>query len=383
MSGVPWGGSEELWSQAAVRLAQDDHEVSASVVWWPQLSRNVEEIEKQGVKLFTRRPPQPKLPARLFRKVKRLILLEEEEEFQWLRQQKPDLVVVSQGGNIDGVNWMNFCDSAGLPVASIVQCNVDGWYPDDAFSVEMAQAYRIAKRVFFVSNHNLQLLQHQIGETLANASVVWNPYNIANDHVPPWPKDDGVWRLACVARLDPWYKGQDVLFQVLAQPQWRDRAVEVNLYGSGTCQRILQLLADRLQLKTVRFCGHVSNVNTIWRENHLLVLPSRCEGLPLALVEAMWCARAAIVTDVGGNAELCLDEETGFVAGAPVPVVFAQALERAWNRRQDWKQMGILARRRAEQLIPRDPVGDFCAQLTACVERDEEKAIGNGQGIRP
>jgi len=382
MSGVPWGGSEELWSQTAVRLAEEGHEVSASVVWWPQLSRSVLELEKRGIKVFTRKPAKPKLPARLFRKVKSLILLEEAKEFQWLRLQKPDLVVVSQGGNIDGVEWMRFCGEAGLPLVSIVQCNVDGWYPDDEFGVEMAQAYRFAKKVFFVSNHNLKLLEHQIGEKLPNAVVVWNPYNILNDQVPPWPEDDGVWKLACVARLDPWYKGQDVMFQVLAQPRWRERPVEINLYGSGTRQRMLQKLAESLHLKNVHFRGHVADVNAIWRENHMLVLPSRCEGLPLALVEAMWCSRPAVVTDVGGNAELCVDDETGFVAGAPTPGVFGQALERAWGRRHEWQFMGQQARRRAEELIPKDPVGDFCSQLTACVEQREIKATNNGHGVR-
>jgi len=114
----------------------------------------------------------------------------------------------------------------------------------------------------------------------------------------------------------------------------------------------------------------------------MLVLPSRCEGLPLALVEAMWCSRPAVVTDVGGNAELCVDDETGFVAGAPTPGVFGQALERAWGRRHEWQFMGQQARRRAEELIPKDPVGDFCSQLTACVEQREIKATNNGHGVR-
>ena len=42
--------------------------------------------------------------------------------------------------------------------------------------------------------------------------------------------------------------------------------------------------------------------------NHLLVLPSRAEGTPIALVEAMICARPAVVTDVGGNVEWLEDD---------------------------------------------------------------------------
>ena len=66
-----------------------------------------------------------------------------------------------------------------------------------------------------------------------------------------------------------------------------------------------------LQLKNVHFRGHVNDIRAIWEQNHLLVLPSRYEGLPLALVEAMWCGRPAVVTDVGGNAELCVGKRNG------------------------------------------------------------------------
>ena len=34
MDGLPWGGSEELWSQAATRLLADGHDVLASVIGW-------------------------------------------------------------------------------------------------------------------------------------------------------------------------------------------------------------------------------------------------------------------------------------------------------------------------------------------------------------
>jgi hypothetical protein len=48
---------------------------------------------------------------------------------------------------------------------------------------------------------------------------------------------------------------------------------------------------------------------------HALVLTSRCEGLPLSLVEAMLSGRVPIVTDVGGNREV-VNEACGFLAAS-------------------------------------------------------------------
>jgi glycosyltransferase involved in cell wall biosynthesis len=122
-------------------------------------------------------------------------------------------------------------------------------------------------------------------------------------------------------------------------------------------------MAEIMDSKIVRFRGHVSNIEEIWKENHLLVLPSRYEGLPLALVESMWCGRPAVVTDVGGNAELCADGKTGFIAPAATISSVGETLERAWQQRSAWQNMGKAARAKVEALVPKNPIELFCEQL--------------------
>ncbi len=214
------------------------------------------------------------------------------------------------------------------------------------------------------------MLEWQIGRRLPNAELVQNPFNVSPVEPAPWPVETGTWCLACVARLDPAAKGQDLLLQALAQPRWRDRPVELHIYGTGRCAEGLKKMADLLELKGVFFHGHVNDVSSIWAHNHILVLPSRFEGLPLVLVESMWCGRPAIVTNIAGNTELCVDGETGFVAPAPALDILAQTLEVAWERRHEWKQMGQKARCRVEKLIAKDPVGLFYNQLLSIVRVD-------------
>jgi glycosyltransferase involved in cell wall biosynthesis len=250
-----------------------------------------------------------------------------------------------------------------LPFVTIVHCNSDALWPSDESSGDMASAYRAAKVVFCVSRHNLELLECQIGEALTNSQIVWNPFNVPGGEPTAWPANDGIWKLACVGRLDPGAKGQDLLFHTLSQPQWSGRPVEINLYGSGPCENSLRRLMKKLKLRSVHFHGYTNDVKAVWAQNHLLVLPSRFEGLPLALVEAMWCGRPAVVTDIGGNAELCVDGETGYVAAAPAVSLVAETMERAWNDRDRWQNMGVAAGARVRSLLPKDPVGDFCEQL--------------------
>ena len=297
-------------------------------------------------------------------------------EFRRILRNRPDLVVISQGDNNSGLDWMSFCQQADLPFVVIVQCNTEAWWPGDVVTGDLARAYCAARKVYCVSQNNLEMLEHQIGEPLSNGLVVRNPYNVSPERPPPWPAETAGWRLACVARLDPKAKGQDLLFQVLSRPRWQERSVEVNLYGTGPCEGNLRRLAEHLKLKMVRFRGHVSNITAIWEQNHLLLLPSRAEGLPLALVEAMWCGRPAVVTDIGGNCELCVDGETGFVAAAPSVALLEQTMEVAWARRGEWQRMGNAALSHVAQLISTDPIGDFSRQLS---ESASARPTGNLQ----
>jgi glycosyltransferase involved in cell wall biosynthesis len=362
MNTAPWGGSEELWGQAALRLAGRGHRVFASVASWTPLSPRVRELSERGVEVHPRKLPRGELLRRIYRRA-----LRRPEKFalgQWLREIAPDLVVVCQGNFNFGTECLDYCRQAGLPYAAVLQGNNDSFWFPDAESRVMGEAYGAARRIFFVSQHNWRLLEWQVGRPLPNGCVVFNPNKAAAlGEAPPWPDHSTAWKMACVARLEPADKGQDVLFKTLALPAWRTRELELHLYGTGPNEAVLRSMAQRLQLERVHFHGHEPDVRAIWAQNHLLVLPSRCEGMPLTLLEAMWCARPAVVTDVGGNAELCADGETGFVASAPAVGPLDQALERAWSAREQWQALGQAARRRIQKISPADTVEDFCAQI--------------------
>jgi hypothetical protein len=184
------------------------------------------------------------------------------------------------------------------------------------------------------------------------ASVVRNPFKVQWRQGHPWPSTADGWRLGCVGRLNVMEKGQDILLRVLASDKWRARRVSVTILGDGEQRRGLEGMAERLGLANVRFAGHGDDIDGFWARHHALVLPSRAEGLPLVLVEAMLAGRVPIVTDVGGNAELIEDGVTGFVAGAPAETCFDEALERAWTRRADWPAIGAAAAAAARKASP-------------------------------
>jgi glycosyltransferase involved in cell wall biosynthesis len=280
---------------------------------------------------------------------------------------KPGLAVISEGnGPFSPVELFELCIRMRLPFAWIQHVNMDSlWVPD-----EMAERYRktlaAAQRCYFVSKANQRLTEKQIGCKLENAEVVWNPVNVNFNAALAWPRlgPEDQLRFASVARLNPGVKGQDILFEALAGPFWAGRRWRLSLYGEGRMRDILERLVGRLGLSDrVFFAGHVDNVEEIWASNHVLVMPSRFEGLPLAVIEAMLCGRPVIATDVAGHSEVIEDGVTGFLADAPTVNSMAKALERFWARRDDAKEIGAAASRRIRELVPSDPVRIFSEKI--------------------
>jgi glycosyltransferase involved in cell wall biosynthesis len=250
----------------------------------------------------------------------------------------------------------------------ISQKAADHLWPSDKDRIVMRSAFQAALRCYFVSQHNLQLTECQIGETLMNAEIVRNPFLVSGTPLP-WPDtQDYSIKLACVARLETGEKGQDILLQVLARQPWRNRNLSVSFFGAGCNGKALSELAQRLDLKNVDFPGFVSDVESIWKTHHALVLPSRTEGLPLALIEAMMCGRFGIVTNEGGSAEVLEDGRTGFIANSSKVDEFDNAMERAWAVREEWESIGKVAGRAVRTVVPSDPVASFTAKLLGLVD---------------
>jgi glycosyltransferase involved in cell wall biosynthesis len=286
----------------------------------------------------------------------------------YLTHLNPDLVTVSQGANFDGVAYSDLCRISGRPYVIISQKATDYLWPLDTDRIVMRSAFQTALRCYFVSQHNLQLTESQIGETLTNAEIVCNPFLVSGSSLP-WPgKDDHSIKLACVARLEAGEKGQDILLQVLARPLWRARNLSVSFFGAGCNSEALRDLAKRLALKNVDFPGFVSDVESIWKTHHALVLPSRTEGSPLALIEAMMCGRFGIVTNEGGTSEVVEEGRTGFIANAAKVEELDHAMERAWTVREEWESIGQAARRAVRTVVPHDPVAAFTAKLLGVVD---------------
>jgi glycosyltransferase involved in cell wall biosynthesis len=114
-----------------------------------------------------------------------------------------------------------------------------------------------------------------------------------------------------VGSLDQPYKGVDVLIDALATSVAAGLDLRLLVLGEGRYRRSLEIRASRLR-ERVQFLGQVSSgaeVRAHLDKADIFVLPSRTEGLPRAMIEAMARALPCLGSSVGGIPELLLSQD--------------------------------------------------------------------------
>jgi glycosyltransferase involved in cell wall biosynthesis len=349
MEGAPWGGSEELWTRTALEFIQQGIPVYASVKHWDVMPAQLMNLRSDGVGLISRK----------FREKNDV-----EDHIKELIALKPRLTVLSTGDNGQSVlPWLKILRNAGLRYVLIFQCSAAWWGVSDQKADEIIQYFDFAEQLFFVSNQNLTETENMLGKILQNASVVWNPVKIKSRVAFSWPECD-VPRFACVGRLDMVCKGQDILLSILNQHKWRARNLQLSLYGEGLNRKILERRVKQSNLTNIVFRGF-AEIENIWKREQILLLPSRAEGMPLALLEALSVGRPAVVTDVGGSADVVKDGVTGFIAKAATVGQVEEAMEKAWQCRDKWKEMGVAASVFMREEYPANPERELRDRILA------------------
>jgi glycosyltransferase involved in cell wall biosynthesis len=122
-------------------------------------------------------------------------------------------------------------------------------------------------------------------------------------------------------------KGQDLVLEALARPECR--ALHVLFAGDGAWRAELERRAAELGLgPRARFLGWRDDVPALVAACDFVLLPSRWEGLPYAVLEAFAAARPVVATPVDGARSLVADGRTGVLARAIAADALAEACAR-------------------------------------------------------
>lgn len=155
-------------------------------------------------------------------------------------------------------------------------------------------------------------------------------------------------RFVLVARM-VFSKGIDIAVEAVRAARAAGHDVTLTLAGAPDSHNPRSFTADQLAAWNrepgVSWLGHVSDVKALWRDHHVVLVPSRGgEGLPRSLLEGAAAGRAVLTTRTPGCATFTRDGVEGCVVPPDDAAALADAMARLAGHPEMVKEMGRAAR---------------------------------------
>jgi glycosyltransferase involved in cell wall biosynthesis len=146
-----------------------------------------------------------------------------------------------------------------------------------------------------------------------------------SEEMSSW-KETGAFIIGYIGRLTEG-KGLDVLFNAVkyyGRQDWK-----IAIVGDGEIRGKLENLVKSLDIDArVKFFGYIENRIPFLKGFDVFVLPSRSEGIPRCIMEAMVACVPVVATDISGCRDLVIHEKTGLLFAKDSPEELAQNIYR-------------------------------------------------------
>lgn len=220
-----------------------------------------------------------------------------------------------------------------------------------------------ATRMFFNSRWTHRLAETQIAQRVGVADYFQYPVRFEFTWPLPWP-EGAVPRLAMVNRFDVFHKGIDLAVEAVARLRDGGQRLQLTIVGRGADEAYMKDLVKFHRLKEeVIVLPYTEDLQELWATQEMLLLPSRFEGLAVAMIEAMGFGRPALRTPYGGCEEWIEDGMNGYVCAAAELDLLVGTLKRALSERDRWQEMGLAAHRKIQERLDRFPAKVFLKSL--------------------
>ena len=116
----------------------------------------------------------------------------------------------------------------------------------------------------------------------------------------------------------------------------------------------MQKLIDETGLgEKVVLKGHTADVKAALTEAHLLLQMTHIDAMPLAVMEALAMAKPLVVSDIGDMPQWVEEGSNGWISDDASVEAINQTLEKAWQNRERWEEMGKQSFQLFKEKFPR------------------------------
>ena len=237
---------------------------------------------------------------------------------RYIREEAPDVIVATQAMMFLCTYLANIFTGIPIVVAD-----------HTSFSRRINPILDFVRYKLYAKASGLSILTRKdaqiLGDRFPNKQVIYNPLSFpVLDVVTQRNK-----RVLCVGRLEVWkLKGFDTIIRIWDSiasmyPEW---VLEIAGSGDEEAVSYLNKMIEERGLSSCVLLGHVNNMQDLYASSEIFALPSRMEGFPMSLMEAMSQGCACVAFEVGGSTREMLEENAGYVVKDGDEEAFEQAL---------------------------------------------------------
>jgi glycosyltransferase involved in cell wall biosynthesis len=248
---------------------------------------------------------------------------------RWLRRESPDVVHAHLPHAAWLARWSRLAAPARVVVDTLHSCSTgtvgrrlgyrwSGWLADQVTAVSHAAA--VAHRsAAMVGESKLTVLPNGVD------ADAWRPDASVRTAVRQELGLDEEFLWLAAGRLEPVKDYPTLLAAMVTLPE----PASLLIAGSGLLQSELLRLSAQLGMeRRIRFLGFEPDLRRWMQAADGFVLSSRCEGLPMGLLEAAACALPAVATEVPGTPEVLIDGQTGWLTPAGDSTALGESMSR-------------------------------------------------------
>ncbi len=237
---------------------------------------------------------------------------------RYIKEEKPDIIIATQA-------MMFFCCyianmNIGIPIIAA---------DHTSFTRRINPLLDFVRYRLYAKANGLSILTKKdfkvLGDKYPNKQVIYNPISFPILATPRIRKK----RILCVGRLEVWdIKGFDLIIKIWAElaPKYPEWTLEIAGPGDSKSKAYLKKMIEDNKLSSCILLGQVDDMKNLYSSSEIFALPSRMEGFPMVLMEAMSQGCACIAFEVGGATNEMLDENSGIIVKDGDIEAFKQAL---------------------------------------------------------
>lgn len=201
--------------------------------------------------------------------------------------------------------------------------------------------------------------EYRIG--IENLPVVYNGSDLSRCIIKNNYTVSETFNFVHIGRFTP-VKNQSLIVDAISQLKTEGYNVHVDLLGGAGNEKEIEKKVIKLNLENeITLCGLQSNVYPFISKGDVFLLPSRYEGMPITLIEAMGSGMPIIASNVGGIPDMIEHGKEGLLIDPNLDEL-VEAMKLLINNQDLREKIGVAARIKAQQFSSKNMCQGYIEQ---------------------